>query len=631
MVIYQKLETNPKLHKEVVVKLVGTLRRLGMVFEAQKYVDQNPALFDNAFKTAIQSDQAAYKLRWYTQGLHAEGDTATAYHSLEKIEKVIAFLRRQKVDIQNNKRLQNACFDKIIALEALHREKEVIPLYHYLKNRQIKIPAYVLKAVARSYLVLKEPRKAQQLLHEALRQRPEDFTLKVQLFYAYSDAYDMKNALHLARDMNRHEPVKIWDSNHLHKIVNPRKDDTIFLYTLALAYSGYTPKAYEKLEYIVAKAPVNRWYREELAKFYLYRGWYDKAKKQVKILLADAPSSFEMKALETEIEIAQKEYRKAYEKLQELALLYPYQKRKLVKLHKYYKEHTKSIYEIETVFNHGDKTSAGENSDGYHIKAAVYSPLLNYHWRLGMFGNLLQSKFPHTKLDNRRFGLAAAYISESVDANIKVAYQETIIRKIAPSLDLTWHLNDFFSLGGGYAHFWDGTPDRAILNGIRSDHFHTNVIYRKNENSHIALEYTRTDYTDGNTQDSVALTLSGRMIYGPYYTLDGTIYTGMSSNSLLNRVYYAPEEERYITIALTNSWSLYRLYEREVVQSLEVDIGKHWEKGYESKITGAFVLAQRWQWNEDFGFHFGYKRERASYDGNIEYFNQLFLNLNGRF
>ena len=68
-----------------------------------------------------------------------------------------------------------------------------------------------------------------------------------------------------------------------------------------------------------------------------------------------------------------------------------------------------------------------------------------------------------------------------------------------------------------------------------------------------------------------------------------------------------------------------------IKQILGLEIGSHWEKEYGSNMTGALNLGQQWQMNKDFGFDFGYLRKRSSYDGQIEYASELFLNLNGRF
>jgi hypothetical protein len=77
-----------------------------MAFAAQKYVDENPKLFDAATKTSIKSDQAAFKLRWGVNGYHKEDDNTDVKQALTKIQGVINELTDKKQDPVNNKRLQ---------------------------------------------------------------------------------------------------------------------------------------------------------------------------------------------------------------------------------------------------------------------------------------------------------------------------------------------------------------------------------------------------------------------------------------------------------------------------------------------------------------------------------------------
>ncbi len=631
MNIYQDLLSNPKVHDKVVVRLVGTLRRLKMPFAAQKYIDANPKLFDNQTRTSIQADQATFKLRWGTKGYHKEDDTSDVQEALGKIDGVINTLEYENNDPVNNKRLQNAYFDKIIALNALDRKDEVIVLYKELKSFGVNIPFNILNIAGDAYLFNKKSKLAQRTFIESLNKKPNHFKTKILLFHAYSDGYDMNKALALAKSMDKQELPKIWDSNHLHKIENPRKSDTTLLRILAYEYSGYMDQAQYELEALVGKAPLSGEYRSALAKLYFYRGWYDQAQQQYQILINNNPKDFDAKAGKILTALEQRKYKTVHQSLQDLSAQYPKKKIGLKELYKTWEQHNKSAFTIESSYGRDPAESNRDNSNAYHIDAYYYASPINYNWRPFVFTKFSHTEFYKQTLDNQRYGLGAEYKDENLEVNTKLAYNATEIEELAPSIDARFHINDKLSLSGGYAYFSEGTPLRAIMYGTRADSFHAGIRYRASDSRSTSLRYEMMDFTDENRRDTLSLSHFQRLIYGPYYNLDAHVWAGAMQNTKGDKVYYNPEEDAYISVEAKNIWNLYTLYAMNIKQILGLEIGSHWEKEYGSNMTGALSLEQQWQMNENFGFDFGYLRKRSSYDGEIEYASELFLNLNGRF
>ena len=631
MTIYQKLLKKPRYHDKAVYKLVGTLRRLGMPFAAQKYVDKNPTLFDNATKVSLQSDQATFKLRWGTEGYHKEGDNSDVIEALKKIDKVIYALIGKNSDLSNNKRLQNAYFDKIIALKSLNRPKELLNLYRNLKKHNVNIPAYVLNTVGSIYLFEKKPAIAKKLFLQSLRKNPKNFKTKILLFNAYSDNYDMHEALALANDLDKHQLKKIWDSNHLHKIENPKKSKTTLLRILSYEYSGYMDQAQKELETLLAKAPLSGEYRDTLAKLYYYRGWYDKAQEQYQILINNDPKDFDAKAGQFLTTIQQGNYKSAHQMLQSLALQYPHKKIQIQELTKRWNQHKKSTFSLQSSYGKSPSESNKDSSNTYDVSANYYTSPIYYNWRPFIFTKFSHTEFFKKTLNNERYGLGLEYKDQTIDVTTKLGYNATEIKEVAPSVDVTWHTNDTLSFTGGYAYFCEDSPLRGIMYGIRADSFYAGIDYRASESSSASLSYKRMDFTDTNKRDMLNLSYLQRLINGPYYNLDANIYAGTMQNTIHDSVYYNPKKDAYISIEARNSWNIYNFYAMHVKQILGLEVGTHWEETYGSNMTAAMNLEQQWQLNEDFGFNFAYQRKRSVYDGTTEYANGLFLNLNGRF
>ncbi len=635
MTIYQDLLQNPKVYDKTVIKLVGTLRRQGMPFRAQYYIDKNPKLFNQETKTSIKSDQAAFKLRWSARGFNQDGDNSITKDAKLKIDNNIKILIAQNSDITTNKRLQNAYFDKIIALNLLGEKDEIVSLYQYLKSHSIDMPYNILNIVSSAYLSQKKPKIAQQILHKSLQKNPKDFKTKILLFNAYSDNYDMHKAIALAENLDAKELPMIWDKEHLYKIENAKKSDTTLLRILAYEYSGYLNYAQKELEEIVSKAPQNEMYRNTLAKLYYYRGWYDKSIQQYQILINNNPKDFDAIAGKVLVLIKKRDYKNIDKILQNIEYEFPDKKREIQEIYKTLNKENKSSFRVRSSYgNNLDNANQG-TSDAYNIDAynidAYYSIPLNFNLKALIFTKYSGANFDQTKLDNRRYGIGLVYEGTNITTNAKLAYNETILKKFAPSILINWRINDKFSISTKSAYFSDQTPLRAILYGIRADLFKTSIIYRVNESKITSLSYEKMDFTDKNSRDSINFMHYQRLIFGPYYNLDSRLYAGGMKNSQKNMVYYNPKEDYYISLEFKNIWNLYKFYDFYIKQIIGAEFGTHYEKGYGSKMIGSLNFEQEWSLNENFGFDFGYIRKRSSYDGTLEYANKIFLNINGRF
>ncbi len=632
MRIYQKLLSNDKVKNRVVVKLVGTLRRLKMPWLAQKYIRKYPKLFDEETKYAVETDQAAFKLRWATKGYHEEGDYSYIKDALVKIDDVIKKLQKERTNLKKSKRLQNAWFDKMIALEAIGKKDEVIDIYEYLKKSGVDMPYNILNIAADAYLFVKKPKIARGILYESLRKKPQNFETKVLLFYTYSDNYDMNEAIKLAEKLDKEQLPKIWDKNHLYKIENPQKVEAALLRILSYEYSGYMNYSQKELESLVFKAPGNRWYRNALARLYYDRGWYDKAKEQFDIILGIDKKNFDAKAGNILVDIKKKRYKKAALALKNLSLKYRYKEDDIKRLKKSWLKDTKNSFFIQSSYGRNLQNSNRGGSDDYEIFAKYTAPLINYKYRPYLFSNFARSGFYARFLNNRRYGIGLIYENSDISLDAKAAYNETYISSFAPSFDLNWKADDRVSFSMGGAYFSDDTPLRAIAYGIRADSYKIGAKYRGSESFESSFEYQRMDFQDNNSRDIVSFRLFDRLVFGPYYNLDAFVYAGGMKNSGGDLVsYYNPKKDFYFSFEAKNIWNLYNFYDFYIKQIVGVEIGNHWERVYGSNMTGSLLFSQEWSLNEDFGFDFGFYRKRASYDGEIEYANILFLNINGSF
>ncbi len=630
--LYQDLITRPPFKEKAIVNMVGVLRRLKMPFQAQSYVDAYPHLFDSQSVSALRADEAAYELRWALKGYYDTPDNRPLLLSaLAKINANLVSFNLNDPESLKMKIVQNGIFDKTTILNALGRTKAAIALYRCYAAEGLSFPPYALTAVADAYLSNKNPQIAEKLLEQVLTTDPNNFKAKILLFYAYSDGYKMHRALDFAKAMDAKELPTVWDRQHQYKQTNPRKLETTILQILSLEYAGYMNAAQKQLEALTAKAPASSWLRNTLAQLYYYRGWYDKALQEYTIVHHFDATDFTARAGIIRSTLMQRRYALANTQMQTLQEAYPFQQKALQELRKTYHALTQGGFDIQSRFGDTPTQSSAGSASGYALSSRLYSPLISEHYRLFLDARRSYEKLYGNRLQNNRYGMGLSYTDATVEASLLLGYNADTIKRFAPSLTVSYFCNDYVRLQSGYELFSPHTPLRGIVQGIRADRLFATLTYRHSDAQESAVTLEQVDFTDGNMRYALSLRHFNRLVEGPYYNLDAYIYSGISDNSKENTPYYNPDQDAYGSLEAKNSWMLYKFYDFSIKQILGIEAGIHWENAYGSNMTGVFSVAQEWHLNERLGFDVGYLRKRSSYDGNIEYKNEFYLTINGRF
>jgi len=631
--VYQSLLEEKGVQKDLVVRMVDVLRRLRMPYVAHRYIDVYPEYFDSKTLAAVVAEEAAYQYRWADAALYDSDEQKFELleSALKKIDKYILSMNMSENELVNDSVVKYAIFDKALILNKLERPKDVVALFLRYEKAGLKFPEYARLAVAESYLSLKRPYEAQRILEEIVDKSSDNFKAKINLFYAYSDAYDMDKAIKFAKDIDSKEPAKIWDSQHLYRITNPRKLDARMMRILSLEYAGYMDDAQKRLENLLVKAPNNGWLRNSIAQLYFYRGWYGKALEEFKISENMDPKDFDAKKGIALSNLMLRKYSAATSEIEKLHKNYYLRRASLKELRKSRDEVLDGGYSLQTHMTDTPSATTVGSYSGYSLKGEVYSRLIENRYRLNFDWKYTYAKYSGEKIRNSRYGIGGSYEAPKFIASATLSYNANNIKRLSPLVGGTYFFDDFFRFSGGYEMFTPSTPIRAIANGITANRLFASLSYRKSEAQESSVTLERLDFDDGNTRNALTLFNYTKLVEGPYYNLDSYIYSGVSDNSKKLTPYYNPDRNGYFNIEAKNSWLLRRFYDFSVKQIVALEAGVHWERGYGSNLTGILNVAQEWSLNRHFGFEFGYMRKRASYDGNIEYSNDFYFNISGRF
>ncbi len=633
LLIYEEAIKSKERCDECIVATVGVMRRLGMPGRAFELAGRYPGLFSKEDMASIRGDLAAYDLRWAKRGYYTKPSEKELFllRALAGIERNLAVMDTGEESVPKSQVAKAAIFDKIVALGELGLNREAVALYETYEERGVEFPSYARLSIADSYLAVRRPYKARELLEELLKYEPENFDAKILLFYSYSDAYDMDSAMRFADEMDRAEPVDIWDRWHLYKKRNPRKLDSVVIRILSREYAGYMDYAQDKFEELTARAPANVWLRNTLAQVYFYRGWYERALKEYTISANLDRNDFGARAGVVLSRLHLREYEEADSGLKALGSKFRFNRRGLKEIEKQFSSVKDGGYHIESRFIDSPAAATIGTYSGSEYGLSLYSPLIENRYRVLLDTRRVYAEYDAASLTNSRTGVGVEYSDRRYRGLVKLSYNIGNIRRLSPSVEGSRFLDDHLRLDAGYSLFSSKTPIRAIDAGIKSDRLFVSAAYRDSERQEASLTLERSSFSDGNIRSSLSLYNYTKAIEGPYYNLDSYMYAGISDNTLTQRPYYSPDRSAYISLNLKNSWLLYRFYDFSIKQSVGLEGGFHWEKSFGTKMTGTLSLGQEWSMSERLGFSFGYLRKRASYDGNLEYINELYFNLWGRF
>ncbi|WP_457598827.1 poly-beta-1,6 N-acetyl-D-glucosamine export porin PgaA [Hydrogenimonas sp.] len=633
MRIYESLQREREYRERSIKKRFGLLLHLGMPSRAQELLHAYPDLFSEDDVAALQTDLAAFALRWGKRGdyVRPQEKQRLLLEALATIEKSLGNYDLSASGDLERRVVVTALCDKIVALNALGRNAQAILLYESFSKRGVSFADYAKLAVADAYLAKKSAKRAKTVLKELLERDPDNFEAKVLLFYAYSDGYEMNEAIRFAERMDAKEPMKVWDRWHLYKKRNPRKLDAVMLRILSSAYAGHLGDAQRSLEALLAKAPGNGWIRTTLAQIYLYRGWYERAQKQYRIARNLDEQDFTAAAGTVETAFLLREYEEADRGMARLQTRFAQMEPEIEALKKRLRLEKEGGFDLQSLFLDSPATNAVGTYSGMEHTLSLYSALFANRYRFLVDGRWIAAEYDGQRLQNRRIDMGISFSRARFEGSATLGYSVGGVNKIAPKIEVGYRFDDHWSVGGGYSLFSVSTPIRAIDAGIHSDRLFASVDYRASERYASSVSLERSSFSDGNLRTALSLYNHSRLVEGPYYNLASHLYAGVSDNTLQDRPYYNPDRNGYVSLNLQNRWLLTRLYDFHITQIVGIEGGIHWEKGYGSNMTGVLSLGQEWSLSERLWLSFGYRRKRASYDGAIEYINVLYFNLGGKF
>ncbi|MGY3904107.1 poly-beta-1,6 N-acetyl-D-glucosamine export porin PgaA [Aeromonas lusitana] len=614
----QWLEQDPG-NPEQLLALYRVAVSLGAGPAAADLMRQHPSLFKPVDRLWLDHYEAVSLLRSVAQTEDPALTTRALRRALALQERILREAPSDHPLHLSNER------DRIVTLAALGRFAQAENDSAALLAREAQ-PDYVLMARADALAGLGRSREASLIYDELASRMPADKELREKRFYAYTDQERYDAAAGLLTQWQ--EPLTRWDFTGNTRMDNDDYERLLQLQNLLGAWRGQADNAERQLLGWLESAPANPWLWMQLGDLRRWRGHPDEADEAY----AEA-ARWLQPASQAQLEPGRLNARLDRGQWQQT----PARIRALGEGNRDRKELGQRLKQeqaptLVSEFTHGSSEGGSVlASRDWRYDARLYSARSDEGHRLfvrrqGGFG----------EFDNEPE--RAAYSGLGMELSL-YPLQWTVEGGMGSELNhrgylwnrLDWRLGDHWSLGGAVNLNSADTPLRALARGDYADQYQLELNWRQDESREAGAQLELMDLSDGNQRKSVSGFVRQDLWRRDRWWLDGTLRAASSRNEAVEVDYFNPLEDRNLELELGARYRLPFDANRVLVQGLFLSTNSYWQQGYGGSQGWQLSYRHDWELSPALSLGYGLGRSKATYDGDAEYGDFVFANLQWSF
>lgn len=525
--------------------------------------------------------------------------------------------------------------DRLEALRARYRLRDVIAEYEALQRDGVPLTNYALANVADAYLNLRQPEKARELyerIFEGTWQTSPETRLENQigLFYALVEVEEHEKAREVMQAAVNEQPIWLTVKGNPQRLGNPLRLDAEHTEALSYLYAEDTEEAEERLSTMVTAAPNNASLRTSMAAVYRAREQPRRASRELKLAETMAPRAITVVAEQAHAAMDLGEWEQAEILVNDAHLRLP--EHTLTKnAMRRWRTHNKA--ELQITAQGGlisDTPVAGQND--LTLETVLYSAPINHNWRPFAGVGYSHGEFDEGITNYRWMRAGIQWYGKGLTAELEGSAQryghgtKTGVRAMA-----YYELNDHWQVGGAAAFRSTETPVRALHHNVTSNSVGAFARWRANERREWSLTTSAARFSDHNKRFSMYLSGRERIYTSPKLKADAELGVYASRNTLSDAPYFNPRSDIEVVPALKLTHSLYRRYERALEHSLTLGAGVYGQRGYGAGAVATAAYGMRYQHSNDFAVGATIVGTTRPYDGQRERELRFMLDMNIRF
>ncbi len=617
-------------------RYILALQQAGLPGPALRVAREHPELLKAAELRRLQGDYAAQLTRLADTPTRQESERfVIADRALAQYDRLIPAW--QSLGPAAHDDLLRARIDRLRALHARMRMKDIVTEYEALRAEGVTIPQYALGDVAAAYLHLHQPEIARDLYRQiesdpATKNDSADQRLNDQtgLFYALmeSESYDDANRVINAARRGQ----KTW--RHYKGLPEPVPNDLKVSVEQAAAmgryYANDTEGAQRRLSELVKLAPANVGLRTSLAAVDRGRDQPRRAERELKIAETQAPRNLTVESEQGFTAMNLQEWRQAEQLTRDTLARNP-QDTSIQLLAREWIVHNKAELRVSGYSNQTSNSPVAGNGD-FGIDTVLYSAPIDYNWRVFGGGGYANGNFDEGHANYRwlRTGVQWRGRDATVEAE---ASTNSYGFGVKPGVRLTgtYDLNDHWQIGGSGEIMARATPLRALMNNISSNSASVFARWRANERREWKIAFTPSHFSDGNNRYELDINGRERLYTAPRFKVDLEVNVSASNNSKQDAPYFNPRSDLTVLPTLNLTQVLYRHYDTELEQKIMLGAGTYTQKGFGTGAIGSIGYGLTYRSNKVFEVGASITGVSRPYDGARERDIQFVLNMTYRF
>ncbi len=623
IVAFDQILANEAEHRGALRGKILALRGLLLPAEALAIVGAHPGLLSDAELARLQTDWAAIQIRWANQ---TAGPQSYTSRSLDRALRSIESTAEQFPD--NDIVQQRAGFDRVVAYSSKQEMPAAVAEFEQLSAAPLRIPAYVLAAAANAYMHLQEPEKAEALLLQALEEEPDNFLLQLDMFWILVDLERQQEALALAEDLRRGEPIWLKEPDSDVVRANSRRVQTEILVGLAYSFMDQLPRAQAQFEQLLAFAPHNTGFQHELATIMRRRGWPERALFEYQQVLAIQPDLVAAAVGNAHALLDKRQFELGEERITELVALMP-ERTDVRQLEQRWEKINQYQFRIDSSF--GKSTGDQFGSKQYNVDGYFYMKPLAYQFRPFAHSADAFAEFPEGDSVRRRLGAGIEYRGVDWVGSLELHGDRDGDGDAGVSAAAEWFVNELWSVSGIWETQSAAVPLRGHRTGLYADQFGLRGTYRASESRSFSVSGEQTRISDGNTRQSWSLRGRQRMFTRPAYKFDLDAGIFVSNSDRQDVVYFSPSSDAAFLVTAINDWRTYRRYDFAFNQQINVELGFYKQSSHGSNAIGSLQYLASIDFNTRYSAYCGVQYGRRVYDGESEYATFVTLGVAGSF
>jgi biofilm PGA synthesis protein PgaA len=516
--------------------------------------------------------------------------------------------------------------DRVVALADVNRYAEAVDAFEALPATDSALPPFVALAVSEAYRGVERPADALRVLEPTASANPRDVELAFALIHTYLDLEEYAAAYALTERLTSGAPLLNAEQGSTVVKGNPQRLRAELVAGVADAYGDQLVAAQTRFETLLADAPNNLDLRHELANVYRWRQWLDRSLFEYRQVLTVNADLLSARIGYGYAQIDAHQFPEVDTTVAELTADYG-DEPAVQRLAEEWNLHNRS--ELTVVANSGESSGSTFGTDYYRVDTYWYTSPYAYRWRGLVHLHDAYAEFPEGDSERQRIGFGTEYRAERWTATGEISGgRDSGDLGVRGAVD--WRLSDAWTLAGLVDLDSNDVPLRGARIGVEADAAQATALYTRHESLAGAIGTRFQSLSDGNAARYLFANGRQRIVNRPRWKVDVTGEVAASRAQRNDVVYFSPTRDTTVWAGLSHEGRLFRRYDRSLVQTASVAVGRYDQSGYSAGEVWRAEYGLRWQPGKRLAFGAGIERARMRYDGVPEYSTDFFATVRAR-